>query len=83
MPGDKDGSSWLTAFVVKSFSEAAQYIYVSRIAGQVINVTITVTGGSKVSPEICGLAHARTDGEWMLREKRIRTLVLSPGRGIR
>ena len=24
--GDKDGSSWLTAFVVKSFSEAAQYI---------------------------------------------------------
>jgi len=26
--GDKDGSSWLTAFVVKSFSEAAQYIYV-------------------------------------------------------
>ena len=24
--GDKDGSTWLTAFVVKSFSEAAQYI---------------------------------------------------------
>ena len=28
--GDKDGSSWLTAFVVKSFSEAAQYIDVDR-----------------------------------------------------
>merc|ERR1711963_646092 len=28
--GDKDGSSWLTAFVVKSFSEAAQYIEVDR-----------------------------------------------------
>merc|ERR1712130_597993 len=28
--GDKDGSSWLTAFVVKSFSEASQYIEVSR-----------------------------------------------------
>ena len=28
--GDKDGSSWLTAFVVKSFSEAAQYIDVER-----------------------------------------------------
>jgi len=27
--GDKDGSSWLTAFVVKSFSEASQYIEVS------------------------------------------------------
>jgi len=26
--GDKDGSSWLTAFVVKSFSEAAKYISV-------------------------------------------------------
>ena len=26
--GDKDGSSWLTAFVVKSFSEAAEYIEV-------------------------------------------------------
>jgi len=27
--GDKDGSSWLTAFVVKSFSQAAQYIDIS------------------------------------------------------
>eukprot|EP00090_Calanus_glacialis_P012233 TRINITY_DN20713_c0_g1_i4.p1 TRINITY_DN20713_c0_g1~~TRINITY_DN20713_c0_g1_i4.p1 ORF type:complete len:1703 (-),score=467.37 TRINITY_DN20713_c0_g1_i4:343-5451(-) len=26
--GDKDGSTWLTAFVVKSFSEASQYIEV-------------------------------------------------------
>ena len=26
--GDKDGSTWLTAFVVKSFSEAFQYIAV-------------------------------------------------------
>ena len=24
--GDRDGSTWLTAFVVKSFSEAAPYI---------------------------------------------------------
>ena len=28
--GDKDGSTWLTAFVVKSFSEAAPYIDVDR-----------------------------------------------------
>jgi len=28
--GDKDGSTWLTAFVVKSFSEAAQYIDVDE-----------------------------------------------------
>ena len=28
--GDKDGSSWLTAFVVKSFSEASQYITVDE-----------------------------------------------------
>ncbi len=28
--GDKDGSTWLTAFVVKSFAEAAEFIAVDR-----------------------------------------------------
>jgi alpha-2-macroglobulin len=32
--GDKDGSTWLTAFVVKSFSEAAGYIHVDKEALQ-------------------------------------------------
>jgi len=28
--GDKDGSTWLTSFVVKSFSEASQYVKIDR-----------------------------------------------------
>ena len=36
--GDKNGSTWLTAFVVKSFSEASQYIDISiKLAQRSVN----------------------------------------------